>query len=90
MGLATLVRESREKEDLSQEELARAIGVSKGMIQHIESGRRQPSMAVLQLLDMRFGWGLPWTSKPQGVTSNRWFIQTLSDLLEHARDSIAV
>lgn len=87
-AIAVLVKSSREEAQISQERLARDIGVSKGTIQHIEAGRRQPSIAVIGLLSMRFGWNLPWSGDPSA--RNTWFVQTLEMLLERARGDVAV
>jgi predicted nucleotidyltransferase/DNA-binding XRE family transcriptional regulator len=47
---AALVSEARGRRGLSQRELARAAGVPQSTVATIESGRRQPSVAMLERL----------------------------------------
>ncbi|HVF04777.1 MAG TPA: nucleotidyltransferase domain-containing protein [Frankiaceae bacterium] len=50
MAPAQLVKEARTRARLSQTELARRSGVAQSVISAYESGRRQPSLRVLQRL----------------------------------------
>lgn len=45
----------REKRNLTSEQLAKEIGISKAMVNHIEHGRHSPSWAVAQRLEQFFG-----------------------------------
>jgi transcriptional regulator with XRE-family HTH domain len=47
-GLAERVRYLRSRRDLSQEQLAKASGVSQSTIAQIERGRKDPSMTTLK------------------------------------------
>ena len=49
-----LIRERKER-DLTSEQLAKAIGISKAMVSHIENGRHWPSGKVIIRLEKFFG-----------------------------------
>ncbi|WP_449240376.1 helix-turn-helix domain-containing protein [Desulfoscipio gibsoniae] len=45
----------RKKRDLTSEQLAQIIGISKAMVSHIENGRHWPSGKVIMRLEQFFG-----------------------------------
>lgn len=47
---AALLREARQRRDMSQRELGRAAGVPQSTVANIESNRQQPSVAMLERL----------------------------------------
>ncbi|MGX7824785.1 helix-turn-helix domain-containing protein [Actinokineospora sp. 24-640] len=55
---ANLVASARERRDLSQRELARAAGVPQSTVSMIESGKQQPSVAMLERLLAAAGFTL--------------------------------
>lgn len=55
----TMLRQERQKRRWKQTEVAQAIGISKQMVNDMETGRRKPSYEVLvKLLDL-FGYDDP-------------------------------
>jgi transcriptional regulator with XRE-family HTH domain len=54
-NFATLIRKRRRQMDLTQEEVARRIGMSIGYITLLESGRRHPSEKVIARLAHALG-----------------------------------
>lgn len=46
MAILTKIREYRAKYDMTQEELARAVGVRRETIVHLENGRYNPSLKL--------------------------------------------
>lgn len=48
--LSSILKKERAKRDLSQEEVARAIGVSQPTYNYYESGTKVPSLAVVMSL----------------------------------------
>jgi transcriptional regulator with XRE-family HTH domain len=56
--LGSNVRALREKNNLSQEELAQAIGLRQSMISEIERGNRTPSLPVVGRIAETFGVSL--------------------------------
>jgi transcriptional regulator with XRE-family HTH domain len=58
-ALAANVRRLREAKDLSQEELAVAVGIQKAAVSHIENQRGNPTLSTLEALavalEVRFG-----------------------------------
>lgn len=46
MGLKTHIKELRARHDMSQEELARRVGVRRETIVHLERGRYNPSLRL--------------------------------------------
>jgi len=53
--LGAFLRESREKKGLSQEALARRVGVTQGAISQFELGEARPSARVLWRLSRELG-----------------------------------
>jgi predicted nucleotidyltransferase/DNA-binding XRE family transcriptional regulator len=80
MTAAGLVSEARGRRGMSQRELARAAGVPQSTVATIESGRRQPSVAMLERLLDAAGFQL----ETRLVNAIR-----PSQLLERHRDAIA-
>lgn len=55
-ALGQLIRNARESKDLSQEELAELLGVSKGWVGQVETGRiNRPRAQYLALLEQHLG-----------------------------------
>jgi predicted nucleotidyltransferase len=77
---AKLVSEARAKRGMSQRELARVAGVPQSTVAAIESGRRQPSVAMLGRLVDAAGFHLE-TRLVNSVRPSR--------LLEQRRDEVA-
>ncbi|MGN0501103.1 MAG: helix-turn-helix transcriptional regulator [Ruminococcus sp.] len=46
MKIAENIKKFRERQGMSQKELAQTVGVNQSMIAHIENGLRIPSLAV--------------------------------------------
>lgn len=61
---ARLCRDTRISLDLSQRELAVAVGVSHGYLAAIEGGRANPSLAMVQRIGDALGLRLEWASTP--------------------------
>lgn len=55
---AALVREARQRRDMSQRDLARAAGVPQSTVANVESNRQQPSVAMLERLLTAAGFRL--------------------------------
>ena len=49
------IEAARKKKGLTQEELAEIVGVSQSMINHIEKGRKKPSLDIAVALADEFG-----------------------------------
>ncbi|MBI4918208.1 MAG: helix-turn-helix transcriptional regulator [Acidobacteria bacterium] len=47
MNFGRALRQARERQGISQRQLASTLNVSHSYVSHIEAGRRQPSIAVL-------------------------------------------
>jgi len=54
-SLGPLIRKSRESLDMTQRELAEAIGVKASHIAYIETGQRRPSLALLRRIAETLG-----------------------------------
>ena len=46
-NLSNTIRDARMKKDLTQEELSERLDITLGHLQHIEGGRRKPSVQLL-------------------------------------------
>lgn len=57
---ALRLKEWRKKQQLSQRELSKVIGVSSGYIGDIEAGRTEPSRNFLNSLNEKFGVSADW------------------------------
>jgi transcriptional regulator with XRE-family HTH domain len=55
LGLATVTRETREREEMSQRELARRAGISHRLVADIEAQRANPSVTRLHRLAKGLG-----------------------------------
>jgi transcriptional regulator with XRE-family HTH domain len=55
LPVGDVVRSLREQRGFTQEELGQRVGVGQGMIGHIETGRRQPTLAVAVRLAVALG-----------------------------------
>lgn len=77
---AALVREARQRRDMSQRDLARAAGVPQSTVANVESNRQQPSVAMLERLLTAAGFRL----EPRLVNTVR-----PGELLERHRDGVA-
>lgn len=77
---AALVREARQRRNMSQRDLARAAGVPQSTVANVESNRQQPSVAMLERLLTAAGFRLD----PRLVNTVR-----PGDLLERHRDGVA-
>ncbi|GAB4987899.1 hypothetical protein MAHJHV61_33400 [Mycobacterium avium subsp. hominissuis] len=77
---AALLREARQRRDMSQRELGRAAGVPQSTVANIESNRQQPSVAMLERLLDAAGFRL----EQQLVNTVR-----PGELLERYRDEVA-
>lgn len=76
---AALVREARERRDMSQRDLARAAGVPQSTVANVETNRQQPSVAMLERLLSAAGFRL----EPRLVNTVR-----PSELLERHHDAV--
>jgi uncharacterized protein len=63
---AEILREARRRADLTQRDLARRAGVSQSVISVYESGRRQPSLPMLQSLVAATGQRLEMAVRTDG------------------------
>ncbi len=69
LRIATVIREKRKSQDLTQEKLAELVGVSTGYIGQLERGETMPSMPVLAaLIDVL------------GIDANSLFFEEYGDL----------
>ena len=59
-GFREAFRRAREDLDLTQEQLAVELDVTKTTIQNWESGRTEPRMVELRKVCVKFGWPVPW------------------------------
>ncbi len=57
-SLAQRLRSFRERQGLSQETLAKWLGVSRSALASYESGMRNPGISVLE--NMAYRWGAVW------------------------------
>lgn len=76
---AALVRDVRQRRDMSQRDLARAAGVPQSTVANVESGRHQPSVAMLERLLEAAGFRL----EPRLINTVR-----PGELLERHRDAV--
>lgn len=77
---AALVREARQRRDMSQRDLARAAGVPQSTVANVESNRQQPSVAMFERLLTAAGFRL----EPRLLNTVR-----PGELLERHRDRVA-
>lgn len=77
---AVLVREARQRRDMSQRDLARVAGVPQSTVANVESNRQQPSVAMLERLLDAAGFRL----EPRLVNTVR-----PGELLERHREGVA-
>lgn len=59
--LQVWIRENRERLDLSQSRLARALDTTEKNVRNWESGRNRPSLGLLLRLHVLFGEPLPYS-----------------------------
>jgi transcriptional regulator with XRE-family HTH domain len=65
-GLVAALKCARESRGMSQSELAKRSGVSRAMINHLESGKRNPTIIVLHALAGALGANLSELIKALG------------------------
>lgn len=58
MSAAEKIKDYRTKANLSQEQFARLIGASQGLINHWEQNRQQPSARMARTIERRTNGGL--------------------------------
>lgn len=72
------VKMARKKMNLTQETLAKKIGVSQGTITHIENGRNQESRYTVELA-RALNVSAEWLSHGRGgMASDSWFFSSIS------------
>lgn len=65
MSFARLCRETRTMLDITQAELAAAVGVSRPYIAGIESGRANPSLEVVERIGSALGLEMRLIGRPR-------------------------
>ena len=83
------IKEAREKKGLTQEELALQLKERHSLIQHVEAGRFQPSVALAQKLEKFFNITLVETyTTEQGFDFSKGSL-TIGDLLKQFKSKNA-
>lgn len=66
MSISVRIREAREKNGLSQAELAVAVGVTRGACGHWEQGKSSPSLDNLAKIAIALGVHFEWLATGRG------------------------
>jgi len=91
MDIGTLIKDERERQNISMNKLAKMANVGQSTLSYIESGERQPTFDVLERIVLALGFSLAdffTEDKPELAPDIRRLIQAAERLTPEQRELV--
>jgi len=91
MDIGTLIKDERERQNISMNKLAKMANVGQSTLSYIESGERQPTFDVLERIVLALGFSLAdffAEDKPELAPDIRRLIQAAERLTPEQRELV--